>query len=835
MQTEKGIFVKEGTGKNYANMIPRKECPGWEIFNDAVKDVCTKKKWNINQMLIGLDHALEIQDEVGTISMEDCIMNKFKPLDLEDDVFLSDVMDDNDVFLSKFNAINADFVYLFDVFPDGSICALDYFHSIFHINSMEHISFNLGTIENPREILLGGNCTPEFRERHERILKEKEIAFAWTYEDMPGIDRDIAQYYIPTHDHVKPVKQKLRRMKPEWAQKVKNEVEKQIKEGFLEVIDYPEWLANIVLVPKKNGKVRMCVDYRDLNKASPKDDFPLPHIDVLVDSAAEMLWYACCDGFSGYNQILTAQIHKAKTSFITEWGTFCYKVMPFGLKNTGATDQRAVMTLFHDMMHKEVEIYVDDMVVKAKSEEEYFEALEKFLDRVIKYNLRLNLKKCIFGVGSCKLLGYVVSQRGIKIDPDKEKAIKEMSAPKTETEVRGFLGRLQYISRFIAKLTTVCGPIFKFLRKNQPMIWTKQCQEAFDKIKDYLSNPPILKPPKSRKPLMLYLSIEDQAMGAMLAQEDVGYVEHAVYYLRKLGRWLLLLSEFDIQYIPKKVIKGRAVADFLAQNPVDDSEVIDFSFRDEDIRLIDIGKWKMYFDGAANKSGAGIGVLLVSPEGEWMPLSKRLFWATNNMFEYEACIFGLESLISIGIKHGEIFGDSSLVIKQVRKEWEIKEEKLKPYLQYIEVLKTHFDVAEFKYIPTEENQIADALAGLASVWDDPGRLFVKPLVMVRSKVPCFQAARILDITQDEKPWFHDILRFMQDKHYPVDATTKDRNLIQKLAQQFFLLHGKLYKRHHDLHLLCIDEEKAKQLMEEVHSGVCGPHLNGKELSRKIMR
>ncbi|XP_050222430.1 uncharacterized protein LOC126672520 [Mercurialis annua] len=294
----------------------------------------------------------------------------------------------------------------------------------------------------------------------------------------------------------------------------------------------------------------------------------------------------------------------------------------------------------------------------------------------------------------------------------------------------------------------------------------------------------------------------------------------------KLGRWLLLLSEFDIQYIPKKVIKGRAVADFLAQNPVDDSEVIDFSFPDEDIRLIDIGKWKMYLDGAANKSGAGIGVILVSPEGEWMPLSKRLdFWATNNMSEYEACIFGLESLISIGIEHAEIFGDSSLVIKQVRKEWEIKEEKLKPYLQYTEVLKTHFDVAEFKYIPREENQIADALAGLASVWDDLGRLFVKPLVMVRSKVPCFQGARILDITQDEKPWFHDILRFMQDKHYPVDATTKDRNLIQKLAQQVFLLHGKLYKRHHDLHLLCIDEEKSKQLMEEVHSGVCGPHMN----------
>ncbi|XP_050222401.1 uncharacterized protein LOC126672494 [Mercurialis annua] len=289
----------------------------------------------------------------------------------------------------------------------------------------------------------------------------------------------------------------------------------------------------------------------------------------------------------------------------------------------------------------------------------------------------------------------------------------------------------------------------------------------------------------------------------VLKIDPMRYLYRTPPLIGKLGRWLLLLSEFDIQYIPKKVIKGRAVADFLAQNPVDDSEVIDFSFPDEDIRQIDIGKWKMYFDGAANKSGAGIGVILVSPEGEWMPLSKRLdFWATNNMSEYEAFIFGLESLISIGIKHAEFFGDSSLVIKQVGKEWEIKEEKLKPYLQYTEVLKTHFDVAEFKYIPREENQIADAFSWIS-------------FSMGRSwKIVCQATSN--------------------DKHYPVDATTKDRNLIQKLAQQFFLLHGKLYKRHHDLHLLCIDEEKAKQLMEEVHSGVCGPHMNGKELSRKIM-
>ena len=139
----------------------------------------------------------------------------------------------------------------------------------------------------------------------------------------------------------------------------------------------------------------MCVDFRDLNKACPKDDFPLPHIDVIIDSITSSAMYSFMDGFLGYNQIMIAVINKIKTAFIIEWGMYCYKVMPFGLKNAGATYQRAATTLFHDMMHKEVEVYVDDMMVKLKIREGHFEALDKYLARLEKYNLRLN-PKCIF-------------------------------------------------------------------------------------------------------------------------------------------------------------------------------------------------------------------------------------------------------------------------------------------------------------------------------------------------------------------------------------------------------------------------------------------------------
>ncbi|PKI31396.1 hypothetical protein CRG98_048214 [Punica granatum] len=149
--------------------------------------------------------------------------------------------------------------------------------------------------------------------------------------------------------------------------RIKEEVVKQVDAGFLEVCNYSEWVASVVPVEKKNGKVRVCIDYKDLNKASPKDNFPLPHIDVLVDNTTRHTQFSFMDGFSGYNQIQMAEEDKIKTTFITIWGTFCYKVMPFGLKNAGATYQRAMVTLFHDMMHKEIEVYVDDIIAKGNS------------------------------------------------------------------------------------------------------------------------------------------------------------------------------------------------------------------------------------------------------------------------------------------------------------------------------------------------------------------------------------------------------------------------------------------------------------------------------------
>ena len=158
------------------------------------------------------------------------------------------------------------------------------------------------------------------------------------------------------------------------------------------------------------------------------------------------------------------------------------------------------------------------MIVNSKNGEGHIPALRKFFERIQFYKLRLNPKKCTFGMTSGKLLGFMVSLRGIEVDPNKVKAIVEMKPSRIEKEIWGFLGRIQYISRFIAQLTMTREPLFRLLKKEIPMVWNEQCQEAFEKIKSYLMKPPILVPPVPEKPLLLYLTITNIAMGALLAQ-----------------------------------------------------------------------------------------------------------------------------------------------------------------------------------------------------------------------------------------------------------------------------------------------------------------------------
>lgn len=187
------------------------------------------------------------------------------------------------------------------------------------------------------------------------------------------------------------------------------------------------------------------------------------------------------DGYLGYNQILIDPEDKIKTAFSIPLGTFCYMVMPFRLVNTEAAYQRAVVIIFHDMIYSIVEVYVDDTVVYSHEDQDHMELFKRVFDRLLQVKLKLNPNKCVFGIFSGKLLSFIVSQRGIEVDPDKMKVIQEMQPPKNQTEIRGFLGRLNYIGRFISQLTTKCDLLFKLLRKDQPYDWTEDCQRHLTK------------------------------------------------------------------------------------------------------------------------------------------------------------------------------------------------------------------------------------------------------------------------------------------------------------------------------------------------------------------
>jgi len=194
---------------------------------------------------------------------------------------------------------------------------------------------------------------------------------------MPGLDPNVAVHKSPVSEGVKPIKQPQRSFRPGLMIQINAKVDKLIKANFIREVQYPTWLANIVPIRKKSGQLRICVDFRDLNNAYPKDDFPLPITELLVDANAGFGALFVIDGFSRYNQIKMDPNDEELTTFWTPQGIYYYTVMPFGLKNAEATCQRAMTIIFHDFLHNLVECYVDDLVVKTKNRGNYTHDLRK--------------------------------------------------------------------------------------------------------------------------------------------------------------------------------------------------------------------------------------------------------------------------------------------------------------------------------------------------------------------------------------------------------------------------------------------------------------------------
>ncbi|KAK2444839.1 hypothetical protein QL285_015834 [Trifolium repens] len=372
---------------------------------------------------------------------------------------------------------------------------------------LQEIDLGDGLTKRPTYISV--NIPPDLKAKVVQLLLEFKDCFAWDYNEMPGLSRKLVEHELPVRLDKKPVKQLPRRFAPEIMSKIKEEIERLLRSKFIRTARYVEWLANIVPVIKKNGSLRVCIDFRDLNNATPKDEYPMPVAEMLIDSAAGFEYLSMLDGYSGYNQIFIAENDVPKTAFRCPGalGTYEWVVMLFGLKNAGATYQRAMNLIFHEYIDTFMQVYIDDIVVKSSSDDDHLDHLKKSFEKMRKYGLKMNPLKCAFCVNAGDFLGFVVHKKGIEINQNKTKAVMETKSPTTKKQLQSLLGKINFLRRFISNLSGKAQPFLPLLRlkKESTFTWGQDQQQAFDEIKSYLSKPPMLMPPIRNKFMKLYI------------------------------------------------------------------------------------------------------------------------------------------------------------------------------------------------------------------------------------------------------------------------------------------------------------------------------------------
>jgi hypothetical protein len=438
--------------------------------------------------------------------------------------------------------------------------------------------------------------------------------------------------------------------------------------GFIREVLYPCWLANVVMVKKKNVKWRMCTDFTDLNKCCSKDDFPLSRIDKVVDSAIGCETMAVLDCFSKYHQIWLRKEDEQKTSFIMPFGTYCYFRMPEGLKNAGPMFCRMTKVILKDQMQRNVFAYIDNIMVASRKKSTQIQDLAETFTNMHRAQLKLNPEKCVCGMPRGKVLGCLVLVKGIKANPDKINAVVHMKPPQSRKELQRLTGRIAALNRFMVKLAERSLPFFKVLRGSDSFEWGSEQQEAFDALNDHMQKMPTLASPQLDQPLIMSVSATHTTVSRALVQEreiskegrklyhqvPIHFVSKAlagskkhyseiekIYYAvvmstRKLrhyfeankvkvqknqplndtfrnqvcsGRirkWAMELSEHIVDFEKRSAIKSQVLADFI----VDWTEPSCYT----EVTMIDT-PWQGHCDGAWRVSRAGAAAILMSPLG----------------------------------------------------------------------------------------------------------------------------------------------------------------------------------------------------------------------------
>ncbi|XP_065325766.1 uncharacterized protein LOC135932296 [Pelmatolapia mariae] len=376
---------------------------------------------------------------------------------------------------------------------------------------------------------------------------------------------NLISHDIPLLDDI-PVRQRYRRIPPSDYEVVKEHINQLLGAKVIRESSSP-YASPIVLVKKKDGSPRMCVDYRQLNNKTRKDAFPLPRIEESLDALTGARWFSTMDLASGYNQVPVTEEDRPKTAFCTPFGLFEWNRMPFGLCNAPSTFQRLMQRLFGDQQCQSLLLYLDDIVIFSSTVQQHLERLDVVLGRLQQEGLKAKLAKCAFFQREVRYLGHVISDQGVSTDPSKVEVVANWQSPKTASELRSFLGFASYYRRFVEGFAKLAAPLHRLVaewggRKSKKRSehgvaenWTAACAQSFEALKTKLTTAPVLAYADFSLPFILEVDASHGGLGAVLSQEQGGKVRPIAYAsrgLRPTERNMLNYSSMKLEFLALK-------------------------------------------------------------------------------------------------------------------------------------------------------------------------------------------------------------------------------------------------------------------------------------------
>ncbi|CAH8556952.1 unnamed protein product [Dicrocoelium dendriticum] len=362
-----------------------------------------------------------------------------------------------------------------------------------------------------------------------QVIQNYSDAFAWKSGDLGRTG--LVKHSIDT-GVARPIKVPPRRIPIHWQGEIQKLIDEMLEKNVIQPSNSP-WASPVVLVKKKDGGFRLCVDYRRLNEATRKDAYPLPRIDDLFNALGGSVYFSTLDLASGYWQVEVEESDRAKTAFVVPSGLYEFQTMPFGLSNAPATFQRLMQKALADLIPRKCLVYLDDVIVHGKTECEHLDNLASVLECLLRVGLKLKPSKCHLLKREVAYLGHIISGDGIRTDPVKAEQVRSWPTPTTTEELRSFLGLASYYRRFIRNFSSIAAPLHSLLEKGRMFEWSKQCAEAFNHLRESLCTAPLLIFPDlspSAGQFILDTDASDKAIGAVLSQLGSDGVERVVAY-----------------------------------------------------------------------------------------------------------------------------------------------------------------------------------------------------------------------------------------------------------------------------------------------------------------